>query len=247
MDVGGYRIWLQVSGHGSTTVVFESGGGDTSSVWEGLEAEVRRRTGVSTVVYDRAGLGQSEPGPEPYRIDNEVAALGTALSACGVNRPVVLVAHSYGAFVSLLLAASDPRVAGLVLVEGNVPGFFDEAEVARLLDRFRPQIPMLEEMDPKVSRVMVPLMLALPETARRVRAVSLPPRLPVIDIVAETTWVEAPEEVAAMRREHAAFTAASPAREAVLARGSGHYVMRDNPELVIDAIARLVDRVRRDG
>jgi pimeloyl-ACP methyl ester carboxylesterase len=34
--------------------------------------------------------------------------------------------------------------------------------------------------------------------------------------------------------------AASPARVALPAPGSGHYVMRDQPELVIDAITRLL-------
>ena len=244
VDVGGYHLWMQVAGAGSPTVVFESGGGDSSSVWSPLEGAVRSRLSVSTVLYDRAGLGKSEAKPGPYHVDDEVTALRTALTASGVRGPIVLVAHSYGGFVSLLTAAVDPRVAGLVLVDGNIPGFFDEAEVDGLLARFTPEIPMLEKMDPTVSAVMVPLMQALPETARRVRAASLPPGLPVIDIVAEKTWVEPPEEVAAMRKEHAAFVAASPAREAVFARGSGHYVMHDRPDLVIEAISRLVGGIR---
>ena len=107
VDVGGYRMWMRVSPGRSPTVVFESGGGDNSSVWSAVEPEVRRRTGASTVVYDRAGLGQSEPNPGPYQIDDEVAALRTALTARGVRGPIVLVAHSYGGFVSLLMAGAD--------------------------------------------------------------------------------------------------------------------------------------------
>ena len=145
VDVGGYRLWMQTNGAGSPTVVFESGGGDHSSVWSAIEPEIRRRLSVTTVLYDRAGLGQSEPKTGPYRIDDEVAALRTALTAGGIAGPVVLVAHSYGGFVSWLTAASDPRVVGLVLVDGNVPGFFDEDEVARLLARFTPMIPELEK------------------------------------------------------------------------------------------------------
>ncbi|HYA57937.1 MAG TPA: alpha/beta hydrolase [Thermoplasmata archaeon] len=247
VDVGGYRLWVKVAGSGSPTIVFESGGGDNSSVWSSIEAKVREEKEVSTVIYDRAGLGKSEPKPGPYRIDDEVSAFRAVLDACRVPGPIVLVAHSYGGFVSILTAAADPRVAGIVLVEGNVPGFFDDAEVARLLSRFTPQIPMFQKMDPAISAVMVPLMQALPETARRLSAVSLPLELPVIDIVAETTWIEAPEEVAALRREHALFVAASPSRQAVFARGSGHYVMHDKPDLVVDAISRLVDRLRREG
>lgn len=43
-----------------------------------------------------------------------------------------------------------------------------------------------------------------------------------------------------MRRVHAAFVAASPARTAVFAAGSSHDVMHDKPAIVIDAIGRLL-------
>jgi pimeloyl-ACP methyl ester carboxylesterase len=244
VDVGGYGVSIQVSGRGSPTVVFESGGGDNSSVWSSIEPELRERKAVETVLYDRAGLGNSEPKPGPYRIDDEVAALRTALSIRGVQGPIVLVAHSYGGFVSYLMAAEDPRVAGLVLVDANLPGFFDEAEVARLLARFTPLMDGLTRAHPKIAETMVPLTLALPATATRVRGASIPLSLPVIDIVAETTWVPSPEEIAAMGREHATFVAASPHREAVFASGSGHYVMKDRPEVVVDAVSRMIDRVR---
>jgi hypothetical protein len=88
------------------------------------------------------------------------------------------------------------------------------------------------------------MMQAYPETAKRLRAVVFPPDLPVIGIVAGHSWSNTSEEAAAMRRVHAAFVAASPAREAVLASDSSHYVMRDRPELVIDAIKRMIERAR---
>jgi pimeloyl-ACP methyl ester carboxylesterase len=87
-------------------------------------------------------------------------------------------------------------------------------------------------------------MRAYPDTVRRMRAVTFPPALPTIDIVAERSWGDTDEDNAAMRRVHAAFVAASPARAAVLATGSGHHVMRDQPELVIDAITRMLRTIR---
>jgi pimeloyl-ACP methyl ester carboxylesterase len=41
--------------------------------------------------------------------------------------------------------------------------------------------------------------------------------------------------------------AASPAREAVVATGSGHHVMRDRPDVVLEAIARMIERVTAGG
>jgi pimeloyl-ACP methyl ester carboxylesterase len=245
VDVGGYRLWMQVVGAGEPTVVFESGGGDDSSVWAKIEPDIRR-AGVRTVVYDRAGLGQSDPKPGPYSVDHEAKALERALDRCGVRGPIVLVAHSYGGFVSTLAAAEDPRVAGVVFVDANLPDYFDDAEVARILAQYTPQFAGLEHANPKLAAVMIPVIRAYPETAKRLRAVVFPPALPVIDIVAEHSWSNSPEEAAAMRRVHAAFVAASPARAAVFAEGSSHYVMRDRPALVIEAIKRLVARLQSE-
>ena len=153
------------------------------------------------------------------------------------------MSHSYGGFVSALMAAGDRHVVGMVLVDANLGSFFDKAEVDSILAKYTPQFDAFRKAKPELASVMIPLMEAYPDTAKRVRAVEIPQTLPVIDIVAEKTWADTPEELAAMRRAHADFVAASPAREAVFANGSGHYVMRDRPELVIDAVERMVKRV----
>jgi pimeloyl-ACP methyl ester carboxylesterase len=239
-DVNGPQLYMQVAGNGDPTVVFEAGGGDDSSVWAAIEPQVRRRCGVRTVVYDRAGLGKSGPAPGPYRIDDEATALKRGLDRFGVRGEIVLVAHSYGGFIATLVAASDPRVVGVVLVDANIVEFFDDAEVAHIVARYTSQLPALERDKPAVARVMGPVIRSYPDTVRRMRAVPMPVNLPLIDIVAEHSWGDSDEENAAMKQAHAVFVAASPARVALPAPGSGHYVMRDQPELVIDAITRLL-------
>ncbi len=68
---------------------------------------------------------------------------------------------------------------------------------------------------------------AYPATARHMRDVHIPLNLRIIDITAEHTWVDTPEELAAMRRSHSEFVAASPNRVAIFAEGSGHYISKD--------------------
>jgi pimeloyl-ACP methyl ester carboxylesterase len=246
VDVGGRRLFTFLAGEGDPTVVFEAGGGDYSAAWKNIAPEVRAQDHVRTFVYDRAGLGLSDPpAPGPYHIDDEVTALGRALDARGVRGPVVLVAHSYGGFVATVFAAQDARVKGVVLLDANLGAYFDDVTSARLVASFAPQFPALEQQAPEIARVMIPLMQAYPETARRVRAAGYPPDLPTIDIVAERSWGATPEENAGMARAHADFVAAAPAsREAVFASGSGHLVVNDRPDLVLAAIAKMVARVR---
>lgn len=242
-DAEGPQLWVQVTGQGDPTVVFEAGEGDDSSVWAKTEAEVRLPNGVRTVIYDRAGLGKSAAGQGPYRIDDEATALKRALDRFGIKGPIVLVAHSYGGFVATLVAATDKRVVGAVLVDAYVKEQFDDSAASRLLASYTPQLDALERTRPAVAQVMRPLIRAFPDTARRMRGVSYPPTLPTIDIVAEHAGSSA-EDNAAMLRAHAAFVAASPVREEVVAPDSGHYVMRDRPDLVVDAITRIVRLTR---
>jgi pimeloyl-ACP methyl ester carboxylesterase len=236
-------LWSEVRGDGSPTVVFEAGGGEDSSVWADLEAEVRRREGVRTFVYDRAGLGRSAPTPPPYRIDDEADALRAELDRHRIAAPVVLVAHSYGGFVATLEAAADERVVGVVLVDANLASYFDEERLEKLLATYRPQYAELERAAPALARVMIPLMEAYPDTVERLRGVEIPRDIPTIDIAAERTWVDDPKDVKAFRRAHEDFVAASSEREAVFARDSGHHVMHDRPDVVLDAITRVVAKV----
>ena len=239
MDVGGRGVWVDVEGAGDVTVVFEAGGGNDSSVWAQIAPRVRE-AGTRTFAYDRAGLGRSEPGPSPYSVDDEVAALRSALTWCGVTGPVVLTAHSYGAVIGLLTASQDERVAGLVLVDAMVPGTTPASEVEAILATYRPQYDEVRRLAPELARTMIPLMEAYPETVARLDSVRLPAGLPIVDVVAETTATVTPHSAAIWREAHAAFVAGSAHRRSVLALGSSHQVMDDKPDVVVGAVLQVV-------
>lgn len=245
VDVGGYAVWMRSQGQGTPTIVFESGGGEDSSEWTNIEPVIRKRAKVRTVVYDRAGLGKSDANPRPYRIEDEGTALQRALDQCGIRGPIILVAHSYGGFISEILASKDRRVKGLVLVDANIPSFFDDKEAAAISARYTPLAEALIKEKPDLGRNLFRQDQAYPDTARHMREVHIPLSLPVIDITAEHTWVDAPDELAAMRRAHSEFVAAAPTRVAIFAKGSGHYVSRDRPDIVIDAVLHLISEVQQ--
>jgi hypothetical protein len=63
VEVDGHLMHLYCTGDGSPTVLLETGLGDPSVNFWPLQEELAATTRVCT--YDRAGLGWSEPGPEP--------------------------------------------------------------------------------------------------------------------------------------------------------------------------------------
>lgn len=129
-------------------------------------------------------------------------------------------------------------------MDGNLASFFDEEQLERLLATYTPQFAALEQAAPDLARVMIPVIQSYPATVERLRMVDVPDDLPVVDVVAERSWVESPDEIEAIRRAHSDFVAASPQRRAVFADKSGHHVMRDWPDLVLEAIGSVIAAVR---
>ncbi|WP_189011901.1 alpha/beta fold hydrolase [Deinococcus malanensis] len=125
VDVGGYRLNAKLSGQGRTTVVFESGGGSLLEGWASVEALIRPFARV--VTYERAGVGNSDYPPSNYPGTSATGALRTLLLALGVSFPIVLVGHSLGDFFARGYAAHYPEdVAGLVLLDTRDARFYEQ-------------------------------------------------------------------------------------------------------------------------
>jgi pimeloyl-ACP methyl ester carboxylesterase len=116
----GRTLNLVCAGHGSPTVLFESGFGGGAFAWASVQPIVALKT--HTCSYDRAGSGFSESGPLPRDGAAIARDLDAALGRAGERGPFIVVGHSAGGLYGLLFAArrrSD--VAGLVLVDSSVP------------------------------------------------------------------------------------------------------------------------------
>jgi len=116
IDVGGFRMHIDISGEGSPCVVFEAGIAATSLSWRLVQPEIANLT--RTASYDRAGLGWSDLAAEPRGARQEAQELHRLLGRSGIKPPMVLAAHSYGALVAMEYAARfSGDVAGVVLVD----------------------------------------------------------------------------------------------------------------------------------
>lgn len=113
----GRRIHLTITGHSGpgvpTLVVIPclgAAGLDWSHIAEALAGEMQ------VALYDRPGLGWSDPGPWPQHVGTYTDDLAEALDLAGITGPLVLAAGSSGGLPARLLAARRPeQVIGLVL------------------------------------------------------------------------------------------------------------------------------------
>lgn len=130
-SVGNHKLHYVVQGEGPITVVMDSGLGNAGTIsWMGVEERIASFAQVCT--FDRAGLGWSEPGPEPRSPDRELDELRELLRKAGLSGPYVLVGHSLGGQIMRLYASRYPdEVAALVLVDAfNTDTFGDDAPVS---------------------------------------------------------------------------------------------------------------------
>jgi pimeloyl-ACP methyl ester carboxylesterase len=166
VDLGGHKLHVYCTGHGSPTGVVETGLGDFSFDWALVQTRVSRFTRICT--YDRAGYAWSDPGPKPRTFSQINLELRDALQKLGEKGPYVLVGHSYGGPVMRNFAAVYPGdVAGLVLVDSaheglrvgvggkntirlgvNVPLRDIPAPRENLLPSDKPQLPPSDQLPP---------------------------------------------------------------------------------------------------
>jgi pimeloyl-ACP methyl ester carboxylesterase len=135
---GNRGLYLRCSGSGSPTVVMEGGDGDTSDSYGFAEPAVAKAT--RACVYDRAGLGRSDPPPGPRGLRELVGDLEALLQAADIPEPYVLVGTSGGGYITAGYAYEHPRdVAGLVFVDTAAPFANPPQEIVEATDPDNPE------------------------------------------------------------------------------------------------------------
>jgi pimeloyl-ACP methyl ester carboxylesterase len=116
IDVDGQRLQLVCAGNDQPAVLFESGIAASSLSWARVLPDVAAFT--RACAYDRAGLGWSDRSRAPRTVTRMVTELRGILANAAKGGPVVLVGHSFGAFLVCAYASRYPAdTAGLVLLD----------------------------------------------------------------------------------------------------------------------------------
>jgi pimeloyl-ACP methyl ester carboxylesterase len=120
---GGRRMHLICDGPkgAGPTVLFEAGAFGFSADW-GVVQERAMARGWRTCSYDRAGLGLSDPGPEPRDGLAVVGDLEKLLAAAHEDGPFIMVGHSMAGLYLWLFANRNPsKIRALVFVDATTP------------------------------------------------------------------------------------------------------------------------------
>ncbi len=254
---------------GNPVVFFEAGLGDFSRAWHLVQPEIAKR--VKTFSYDRAGRGQSEWAGNNRTCDAIVNDLVQLIEKLAIKSPLIFVAHSFGGFVARTLAERfSGLIAGIVLVDSaqedtillapNIyrdmnlpPRRFDEPIWLTLSRHDRAM-----HLDPAFPNNLADTFaegVSLTDCYEQVRASSSLNDTPLTVISAG---------MANLHRSHGATGAVAEAEvkwekmwatcqtkllelsarsRHLIATKSSHYIQRDQPELVIQAILDMIEQI----
>jgi pimeloyl-ACP methyl ester carboxylesterase len=240
-------LWLTCFGAGQPVVILEAGHTESSATWE--QVQPRIATFTTACSYDRAGRGRSDPPPDGPRHGKDIVRdLQAVLRSAPEPGPYFLVGHSLGgAFVRLYAASYPSDVVGIVLVDA-----VHEREFAAIDELLTPEQRAAGAGMRPLSPERIDIEAVFEELATSTRSLSVP-----VIVVARGQPLAADEMPTAWsadqrrRREElrqalqADLATLSPAGELIVAERSGHSIHHDQPEVVVQAVRKLVERWRQ--
>jgi pimeloyl-ACP methyl ester carboxylesterase len=224
--------------------------------------------------YDRAGLGWSEVGPLPRHAEQHARELHTLLQNAEVPGPYVMVGHSLGGLdVRVFVHEYASEVAGVVLVDSMSPSQITQSpasepsepqsqpfSIQATLARFgvaRVAVKLLSgiiPVSPPGQEAYYPLYVrpqnfqttdneyqGVPASGAQAAAVKSFGDLPLIVLTANLNdnpgWPEWQTELLQL----------SSNSQQIIAENSGHTVQLDEPQVVVEAILQMIQRVHEMG
>lgn len=232
--VDGAQMAYECHGVGSPTIIAEAGydtGGTTA--FAGLLEALSAVSRVCT--YDRFGTGNSDLRPaaltEGLTSDDQARELHDLLDTARIEPPYVVVAHSYGGIVARLFAADFPaEVQGLVLIESSHE---DEVAAYRRYYGDDPEGDWVDGGDLLDMRAATDLLRS------RARDYG---DLPLVVIRAETYEDVLSEGL--WGRTQADLATLSTDGMLIEALDAGHFVIDENPDVVVAATDAVVGAAR---
>ncbi len=238
VDVGGHSLQLLVGGQGSPAVVFEGGFGAGIASWSTVQKDVAAF--AQTVSYDRAGLGQSDPGPTPRSAKTIATELHIALQRAGIKPPYVMVGHSFGGIYVRVFADMYPNeVAGMVLLDPSQESFND------WLSKNQPDRLKLAERNIANAGEGVKAEFASVDTSySQARAAKVPKGIPVTLLSATEDETMSAEARKLWIEKHKEWLATIPGSKHVVVEKGVHFIQAQQPALVIEAIKQVSKQPR---
>ncbi|WNO61030.1 alpha/beta hydrolase [Rheinheimera sp. MMS21-TC3] len=244
VSVNEFQLEYEVAGQGKHTVLLEAGGGAGMSDWDSVFNRIAEHATV--IRYSRVGNGNSTAIKRHFTSNDYANYASELLVKLKVTQPVILVAHSYGGSIARDFAAAYPKqVKALLMVD---PSSEHDVDILRAinLEIANQEIAQikLDDMTNGMSNNYLdfwskrplpdyPQIKDIPVTVIvSVRKTKQPANL-FFTNEGRKMWGELWQT----------WASEFPQGKTVLTEQSGHFVQVDEPELVINELLSLMQKL----
>ena len=235
VQVGAHKMLVNCVGKETDrTVILEAGTADSSEVWNTVQEQVEKFARVCS--YDRLGLGKSDKLAVLHTADEIVEDLHELLHAVPIPAPYVMVGHSMGGIYDAICRPFSNRGKRASVLDSSHEEQF--TRVWEISPEWAQRIASKFPTDPEGLRAQG----FLPRNERLAWRFDEP--LIVIEhgqipkTAASDTMAKESEAVFhVLQKDLASRSKSGELREA---KTSGHYIQRDQPEVVIQAIKDVI-------
>lgn len=258
-DVGARHIRIACQGTGSPTVVIDAGLGTApieDSAWQNIASKTSATTRVC--LYDRAGLGGSDPNPKPFITSLDSASdLHRALEVANIRGPFLIVGQSMGGLHAQVFASRYPsEVAGIVLVSSTCPEQYnvwlkllpppEQGESKAISDARSFLVTIQSDHFKNSERLDIPRSTEQAQQlhslgAKPVIVLTHSPRFRMVPGLAEPLAIKLENATQQMQKE---FLKLSTNSKQHIAATAGHHLQVEDPDFVITGILEGVRDVR---
>lgn len=258
-DVGGRSIRMICQGSSEPTVIVDAGLGTAPAedqAWQGIATRIAPVARIC--LYDRAGLGGSDPAFKTPRTSADAADdLEKAARAAGLKPPFIIVGHSIGGLDAQVFVSRHPAdVAALVLVSSTHPDQMRRWRALLPRAKSNDRKPLADardflstmEHDPSKNPEKLDLLKSELEARqlgslgnKPVMVLTQSPRWRMVPGLSEPLAAKLENESQRMQKEFLRFS--SNARQWIALR-AGHHLPDDDPELVVAGILEAITAVQ---
>ncbi|MFC8007345.1 alpha/beta fold hydrolase [Streptomyces olivaceus] len=242
--VDGHSVNVSCAGRahrGRPLVMLMAGGGEGLDNMAALQKSLSRTNRVCS--YDRLGEGASDqPAAGTLQtVDDTGALLTGVLDRLAGDRPVVLAGHSLGGYIAARYAPGHTdRVKGLVLLDATIPHL--TRDMNRTIPADATGVPaQVRDGAIAVNEGQNPEQFVIADGPVRSAG-----HIPVEILKHESQYAEVPEYGPALEKMWAGgqreWQRISTRSSVTTAKGSGHYIHTDRPDLALKAVQKVAHR-----
>ena len=236
-QINGRSVEYIAEGIGSPTIVLETGMGPTINTWAPILDSLTNLS--STFAYNRPGYGNSDLSLPPFSAEEVALQLHENLEATNQRPPYILIGHSAGGlYINMFSRLFPGEVAGVIFIDSSHPDQFEY---------FRQDQPLIYNMlVTGTKNGNRKYEFSIVKNAHSIFQDAPPfPNVPVSVLTAgkKSSPLEGDKMRARMLEFQSDLAALSPNSKNLIVEGSGHYIHKDKPEVVLDEVVRILSEV----